>query len=161
MCLWKRVRTYLFLPFGTTLVRQPHYAGGRCADVDHLQDARSQGCEDDAAVCESDQKESASFVSTRLRPTAFASYSTAQGLVRASTMFQDTNFHKTLNYSSVSVMPLVWHCGHFFFNDGYEKGNGNIGYCICYIVLYITRYRTRWCRCWFYYNTYRSVENFS
>ena len=31
MCLWKRVRTYLFLPFGTTLVRQPHYAG-RCAD---------------------------------------------------------------------------------------------------------------------------------
>ena len=32
MCLWKRVRTYLFLPFGTTLVRQPHYAGGRCAD---------------------------------------------------------------------------------------------------------------------------------
>lgn len=32
MYLWKRVRTYLFLPFGTTLVRQPHYAGGRCAD---------------------------------------------------------------------------------------------------------------------------------
>ena len=32
MCLWKRVRTYLFLPFGMTLVRQPHYAGGRCAD---------------------------------------------------------------------------------------------------------------------------------
>ena len=32
MCLWKRVRTYLFLPFGTTLVRQPHYAGGRFAD---------------------------------------------------------------------------------------------------------------------------------
>ena len=32
MCLWNRVRTYLFLPFGTTLVRQPHYAGGRCAD---------------------------------------------------------------------------------------------------------------------------------
>ena len=32
----------LFLPFGTTLVRQPHYAGGRCADGDHLQDARSQ-----------------------------------------------------------------------------------------------------------------------
>ena len=32
MCLRKRVRTYLFLPFGTTLVRQPHYAGGRCAD---------------------------------------------------------------------------------------------------------------------------------
>ena len=32
MCLWKRVRTYLFLPFGTTLVRQPHYAGGRCVD---------------------------------------------------------------------------------------------------------------------------------
>ena len=32
MCLWKRVRTYLFLPFGTTLVRKPHYAGGRCAD---------------------------------------------------------------------------------------------------------------------------------
>ena len=32
MCLWKRKRTYLFLPFGTTLVRQPHYAGGRCAD---------------------------------------------------------------------------------------------------------------------------------
>ena len=32
MCLWKRVWTYLFLPFGTTLVRQPHYAGGRCAD---------------------------------------------------------------------------------------------------------------------------------
>ena len=32
MCLWKRVRTYLFLSFGTTLVRQPHYAGGRCAD---------------------------------------------------------------------------------------------------------------------------------
>ncbi len=47
----------LFLPFGTTLVRQPHYAGGRCADGDHLQDARSQGCEDDAAVCESDPKE--------------------------------------------------------------------------------------------------------
>ena len=32
MCLWKRVRTYLFLPFVTTLVRQPHYAGGRCSD---------------------------------------------------------------------------------------------------------------------------------
>ena len=32
MCLWKRGRTYLFLPFGTALVRQPHYAGGRCAD---------------------------------------------------------------------------------------------------------------------------------
>ena len=32
MCLWKKERTYLFLPFGTTLVRQPHYAGGRCAD---------------------------------------------------------------------------------------------------------------------------------
>ena len=32
MCLWKRERTYLFLPFGTTLVRQPHYAGSRCAD---------------------------------------------------------------------------------------------------------------------------------
>ena len=32
MCLWKRERTYLFLPFGTTLVHQPHYAGGRCAD---------------------------------------------------------------------------------------------------------------------------------
>ena len=32
MCLWKRVWTYLFLPFGATLVRQPHYAGGRCAD---------------------------------------------------------------------------------------------------------------------------------
>lgn len=47
----------LFLPFGTTLVRQPHYAGGWCADGDHLQDARSQGCEDDAAVCESDPKE--------------------------------------------------------------------------------------------------------
>lgn len=33
---------------------------------------------------------SASFVSTRLRPTAFASYSIAQGFVRASTMFQHT-----------------------------------------------------------------------
>ena len=32
MCLWKRERTNLFLPFVTTLVRQPHYAGGRCAD---------------------------------------------------------------------------------------------------------------------------------
>ena len=32
MCLWKRERTYLFLPFVTTLVRQPHYAEGRCAD---------------------------------------------------------------------------------------------------------------------------------
>ena len=32
MCLWKRERTYLFLPFGTALVRQPHYAGGRCSD---------------------------------------------------------------------------------------------------------------------------------
>ena len=32
MCLLKRERTYLFLPFVTTLVRQPHYAGGRCAD---------------------------------------------------------------------------------------------------------------------------------
>ena len=32
MCLWKRERTYLFLPFGTTLVRKPHYVGGRCAD---------------------------------------------------------------------------------------------------------------------------------
>ena len=32
MCLWKRVRTYLFLPFGTTLVRQHQSAGGRCAD---------------------------------------------------------------------------------------------------------------------------------
>jgi len=30
--LWKRERIYLFLPFGTTLVRLPHYAGGRCAD---------------------------------------------------------------------------------------------------------------------------------
>ena len=87
MCLWKRERIYLFLPFGTALVRQPHYAGGRCADVDHLQDTRSQGCEDDAVVCESDPKESASFVSTRLRQTAFASSSTAQELVLASTMF--------------------------------------------------------------------------
>lgn len=33
---------------------------------------------------------SASFVSARLRPTAFASYSIAQGFVRASTMFQHT-----------------------------------------------------------------------
>ena len=32
MCLWKRERTYLFLPFVTTLIRQPHYARGRCAD---------------------------------------------------------------------------------------------------------------------------------
>ena len=42
-----------------------HPKGFRCAcgKVDHLQDARSQGCEDDAAVCESDPKESASFVS--------------------------------------------------------------------------------------------------
>ena len=32
MRLRKRERTYLFLPFGTALVRQPHYAGGRCAD---------------------------------------------------------------------------------------------------------------------------------
>jgi len=32
MCLWKRERTYLFLPCLTALVRQPHYAGGRCAD---------------------------------------------------------------------------------------------------------------------------------
>ena len=32
MCLWKKERTYLFLPFGTTLVRQTHYSGGRCAD---------------------------------------------------------------------------------------------------------------------------------
>ena len=32
MCLWKRERSYLFLPFVTTLVRQPHYAGGRCTD---------------------------------------------------------------------------------------------------------------------------------
>ena len=32
MCLGKIERTYLFLPFVTTLVRQPHYAGGRCAD---------------------------------------------------------------------------------------------------------------------------------
>ena len=61
MCLWKRERTYLFLPFVTTLVRQPHYTGDRCADGDHLQDARSQGCEDDTAVCESAPKESASF----------------------------------------------------------------------------------------------------
>ena len=30
--MWNRVRTYLFLPLLTTLVRQPHYAGGRCAD---------------------------------------------------------------------------------------------------------------------------------
>ena len=30
--MWKRERIYLFLPFGTTLVRLPHYAGGRCAD---------------------------------------------------------------------------------------------------------------------------------
>ena len=39
-----------------------HPKGFRCAcgKVDHLQDARSQGCEDDVAVCESDQKESAS-----------------------------------------------------------------------------------------------------
>ena len=28
----KRNGIYLFLLFGTTLVRQPHYAGGRCAD---------------------------------------------------------------------------------------------------------------------------------
>ena len=63
----------IFIPLLTTLVRQPHYAGGRCADGDHLQDTRSQGCEDDAAVCESDSEESASFVSTRLRPTAFLS----------------------------------------------------------------------------------------
>ena len=32
MCFWKREWTYLFLPFVTTLVRQPHYTGGRCAD---------------------------------------------------------------------------------------------------------------------------------
>ena len=32
MCLWKRERTYLYLPFVTPLVRQPPYAGGRCAD---------------------------------------------------------------------------------------------------------------------------------
>ena len=32
MCLLKRERTYLFLPFVATLVRQPHYAGGRCTD---------------------------------------------------------------------------------------------------------------------------------
>ena len=32
MRLRKRERTYLFLPYGTTLVRQPHYARGRCAD---------------------------------------------------------------------------------------------------------------------------------
>ena len=32
MRLRKRERTYLFLPFGTALVRQPHYAGGWCAD---------------------------------------------------------------------------------------------------------------------------------
>ena len=32
MCLGKIERTYLFLPFVTTLVRQPHYAGSRCAD---------------------------------------------------------------------------------------------------------------------------------
>ena len=32
MCLWKRERIYLFLPFGTTLVRLPQYAGVRCAD---------------------------------------------------------------------------------------------------------------------------------
>ena len=149
MYLWKRVRTYLFLPFGTTLVRQPHYAGGRCADVDHLQDARSQGCEDDAdaAVCESDPKESASFVSTRLRPTAFASSSTAQGLVRASTMFQHTNFHSTLNYSFVSVILLVWHCGHFFFYDGYEEEIDNyssFGY-LTYCILYLMWYKTKWC----------------
>ena len=81
-------RTDLPIPTIRDDTRSPaHYAGGRCADVDHLQDARSQGCEDDAAVCESDPKESASFVSTKLRPTAFASYSIAQGLVRASTMF--------------------------------------------------------------------------
>ena len=147
MCLWKRERTYLFLPFVTTLVRQPHYAGGRCADVGHLQDAQSQGCEDDAAVCESDPKESASFVSTRLKPTAFVSYSIAQWLVRASIMFQDTNFHQTLNYSSVSVMPLVWHYGHIFFYDVYEEEFDNyscFGYRICYI-LYILRYGTKWC----------------
>ena len=71
----------------------PNVCLATCADGDHLQDARSQGCEDDVAVCESDPKESASFVSTRLRPTAFVSSSTAQGLVRASTMFQHTNFH--------------------------------------------------------------------
>ena len=97
---------------------------------------------------------SASFVSTRLRLTVFASYSTAQGLVRASTMFQHTNFHSTLNYSSVSVMPLVWHCGHIFFYDGYEKENGyysSIGYRICHI-LYILRYRTKRCRGWLYKN---------
>ena len=85
---------------------------------------------------------SASFASTRLRLTAFASYSIAQGLVRASTMFQHTNFHQTLNYSSVSVMPLVRHCGHSFFYDGYEKENGNysgLGYRICHI-LYFLRY---------------------
>ena len=31
------------------------------ADGDHLQDARSQGCEDAAAVCESNQKEDATL----------------------------------------------------------------------------------------------------
>ena len=30
--MWKRKQTYLFLPHETTLVRQPHYVGGRCAD---------------------------------------------------------------------------------------------------------------------------------
>ena len=47
----------IFVYIAHTLVRQPHYAGGWCADGDHLQDARSQGCEDDAAVCESDPKD--------------------------------------------------------------------------------------------------------
>ena len=97
---------------------------------------------------------SASFVSTRLRPTAFASSSTMQELVRASTMFQHTNSHSTLNYSSVSVMLLVWHCGHFFFYDGYEKENGNysgLGYRICHI-LYFLRYWTKWCWYWFHKN---------
>lgn len=46
----------LFLPFGTTLVRQPHYAGGWCADGDHLQDARSQGCEDEQRYARVTQK---------------------------------------------------------------------------------------------------------
>ena len=44
----------------------------------------------------------------------WASYSIAQEPVLASTMFQHTNFHSTLNYSSVSVMPLAWYCGHIF-----------------------------------------------
>ena len=45
-------------------------------------------------------------------------------------------------------MPLAWHCGHFFFYDGYEEEIGNyssFGYLTC-CILYLMWNETKWCR---------------